>query len=254
MKILVLGCARTATSALCQSLKLKHDPILLLQEGLSINFQSRSKFFLNALGKGTAFEQKVKQYLFVEHNHFLDSNLDYVIKFLGHHFIGLGQLIDIIQPQRYDQVHCIERKNVWHQICSHLVADREQNWLANELKPQTIAKQQSILSKQFTVDKEIVTRTAWDLCNYIEIKKYLIVNNIGFTQHYYEDEEFQQPKIGPYIKNSFEYDKMILNYEIGDRVKDIFYAYANPNTLSANYGEFCRELNKSTIFISDKVT
>ena len=251
MKIAVLGCARTGTSALCQQLKIKNDPIILLQESINISFESKVKLFSNIYQDKELFERKIREHLIKEHNSYLQGNFSYIIKFLGHHFTGMGKLLPEMKPALYDQIHLIERKNLWDQICSHCVASNENHWLANEIKPSTLIRQKQVAEKSFQVDKSIIERTAWDLCNYIEMKRYLIDNNVDFSQHYYEDDEFQKEKIGPYHKNFYDYGKMITNYDIGEQIVSILMKHISIENLKFDYGAIHQELEQLTIFCTN---
>lgn len=239
MKILLIAPARTSSTALAAYLAQINGSIENYNEKLSMDLEFKHNIY-----KNNNFSQ-----LFPVVKEELKQNLDelflnqssFVVKFAGHHLRGLSQYIEPINPQRFDQIHLLERKNFFGQVCSLCVAKKEDIWIrtdGNSIRFENVALKEN----NFFLTRSLINIAAYDCKEYINCKKYLRDNNISYQQHYYESPIFGNQKIGSLLKTGLDYPKLIENYNEYTNLNEYFYQYFNYETATEDCSNFSKNL------------
>lgn len=239
MKILVVGSARTASSALCEHLKINNCPMENFGEYLSHRYKNQYQSLFNILRDNNKVNLRIKNSIRQETNNLFATVPNYILKVLGCHLGGLSFLFKEIQPEKYDKIFCIERHNFFNQVCSHSVAIKSNIWHRRLDLPEILQKYESIKNTTFTIGSMNIITMAYDIAHYLKCKKYLLDNEINFEQVYFTDYIFQNNlHIGNYGKNDFNYNNLVSNYKIGKDIDEIFLKHFNYNTLYHNFENF----------------
>lgn len=243
MKILVIGSARTASSALCEYLKINNEPIQNLGEYISHKYKNQYLSLLNILHDINKVNLRLQKSIVYESNELVTNIPNYILKILGCHLGGFSLHIKAIQPEKYDKIYCIERHDFFNQVCSHTIANTENVWHKRLDSPEILEKYNDIKNKNFTVDSGHIIGIAYDIAHYLKCKRYLLTNKINFEQVYFTDPIFTvNSPIGRYSKNDLDYGSIVSNYEISTDINQIFLKYFDYNSLYHDFENFQHEI------------
>lgn len=243
MKILVIGSARTASSALCEHLKINNEPIQNLNEYISQKYNNQYQSLLNILKDSNKVNSRIEKSVTYEGNELLTNVPNYILKVLGCHLGGFSLLFKAVQPEKYDKIYCIERHDFFNQVCSHKIATTESVWHRRLDSPEILEKYEEIKNKNFTVDSGHIIGAAYDIAHYLKCKRYLLTNKIKFEQAYFTDPMFTtNSPIGRYSKNDLDYSNIVNNYKISTDINKLFSKYFDYDSLYHDFENFQHEI------------
>lgn len=262
MKILVIGCHRTKSSALVQYL-VKQYPnctdlyeyyTTLFEKDLDLfreyDFSSRDALFISNLLKN-------KTRSILEHQ-------DCIVKLLGNHLpINFPkQLLSTLALEQYNQINLIERYDFYSSCASLEICMSENVWhlfdLNNDIpkngsqylpyyilksEKQIKEKYNQIRNKQYLINFQTVKRQAIDVANYLTIKSYLIEHKVPYHLYNYSDKILDAEDI--FIKkNNIDYTSTIANKEIQTSLNNLFNKFFDYKTCHYDLTSFLIELKE----------
>jgi hypothetical protein len=230
MNIIIIGSVRTKSTALLQNLVKLNPNHKNWSEFLYIITDQSNQSIIK--DKKLYIEKRTKK-VFDE----IKLTNNNIIKVLGHNLFGLYNYIDLLNLDKFDQVHLIERHNFFDQICSFTISKKENVFHKNKFNNYLYDK---IKNSKYTLAKNDIIDMAFGITHYLKIKEFLLDNNINFHQYIYEE-------VG-IVKNTnikpleLEYNNLIENYNIKNTVNDIFYKHFDYKTCANNYESFRHEI------------
>lgn len=245
MKILVIAPARTSSTALTAYLAETKGNLINFNEQIPTNLAFEYDVY-----RTNNFQKLlpiIKDQLQKRLKDIFDQNNSFVIKFTGLHLKGLSHYIDVIDPQRFNEVHLLERKNFLEQACSNCVARTKDTWQNSDhdKKVQEFFEELSKKENYLALTPNFIFTAAYDCEQYLLCKKFLKEKNIVFQQHYYETPIFKSLKVGSLIKTGLDYSKLISNYSFyNESLNNYFSQYFNYETCEARYEEFVQSFDQ----------
>ncbi len=261
MKILILGCHRTRSSALEQYL-VKHYPTCIsMMEYYSPLFEEELISF-----KQYDFSTKISHFVcnkIKNRSLYILKHENLIVKLLGNHLPQNfpKEYLSNLYFEKYNQINLIERhnfydscasleicitENVWHFFDTSL--EIHQNSL--DYMPGYIWKSQNAIRKkyqeinnnQYNVSKVAIIRQAIDVDNYLLVKEYLTEKNISYNLYNYNDKVLSDGINSLIRKNGIDYNLVITNKDIERPLNELFNKHFDYKTCKRNLAGFIKEL------------
>jgi len=168
----------------------------------------------------------------------LFSKDNFIIKILGHNL--KNNEVSVLNLERYDQLHLIERHNFFSQCCSLQVAADTKIWLSFN----NLAKYQPIKSKKYHLQSNLINWMAQDIANYLKIKQFLNQKNISYKLYDY-DSIFSEKVSNTVLQDpKLNYKQIIHNYDLHDQINTVFNKYFSYDSCLHNVEDFTLEVNQ----------
>jgi hypothetical protein len=217
MKIAIIGVARSRTTVLTELIRTMHPDLIGFHE-----------FYTYRLDRNFLFENITPE---------LMKNDDFIVKIMSHNIFNYENKIDLLQLEKYDQLYLIERPDFFHLCCSLQVAKDSNIWH----KKYNSTIYDKIHDRKFLLNRDTILAQARGVGTYIQIKKYLLDNNINFVLHPYDD-TFDQVSKNTMQNPNLDYPNIIENYSLKDEIEQNFKDNFNYTTLYHDYENFCNRL------------
>lgn len=234
MNIIVIGSVRTKSTAVADTLALKYADHKYWREyfyKFTLKFKSIPKPQLDNVVK-----RKI-----IKFNEEINSTNKNIIKILGSNLHGIFKYIHLFELEKYDQIYLTERHNFFDQVCSDYVANNMRIW--NSTENEFIQKKYSLIQdKKFSIDKFRILSTAFDVCNYIQIKQFIIENNLKYNLKLYHDTKLYDNIITK--PTNLNYENIIVNYNLKNTINDLFSQCFNYQNCKSDYNTFSTLINQ----------
>lgn len=263
MKILVVGCHRTRSSALEQYLVKQYPNCTTLWEYYSPLFEEELEYF-----KQYDFSTKISHFIcnkIKNRSLYILGHENFLVKLLGNHLPQNfpKKHLQYLYLEKYDQINLIERHNFFDACASLEICLRENVWHLFDTSleiPQNCLdympgyiwksqdairkKYQKINNNQYNVSKFAIIRQAIDVDNYLLIKEYLIENNISYNLYNYNDKILSDGINTLIRKNDINYNSVIMNKDIENPLNNLFSKHFDYQNCKRNLQEFIDELEE----------
>lgn len=261
MKILIIGCHRTRSSALEQYLVKQHPYCTSLMEYYSPLFDEE----LHNL-KQYDFSTKISYFVsnkIKNRSHDILRHENFIIKLLGNHLPQNlpKESLSTLYLEKYNQINLIERHNFYDSCASLEICLTEKVWHffdtsleipqnCLEYMPNYIWKAQDAIrkkyqiinKKQYNVSKRAIIRQAIDVDNYLLIKEYLTEKNISYNLYNYNDKLLSDGINTLIRKNDINYNLVITNKCLENPLNELFNKYFNYQSCKRNLQGFINDL------------
>ena len=167
---------------------------------------------------------------------------DYIVKILGHNLHRETDSVVDFKLEKYDQIFLIERYDYFTRCCSLQVSSDTGVWLLFASQPGVAKSYEDIKTKKFIVTNSVLMHVARDTAYYLNIKKYLIDNDIAFHLTTYDD-TIESPKGSSLTDPKLDYKAMINNHDLKDQVNNMFNKFFDYTTCFSDINEFAKESN-----------
>jgi hypothetical protein len=201
MKIVVIAAARSRSTLLTYYLHTLND------------VKPVGEYYTYSVNKGNINLEDITKSLFAEGK--------FITKIIGHNLIA-EYTPDVFKLEEYNQIHLIERYDFFEQCCSMLVAKTLKIWHVRYNDNSKLKQHALLRNRKFTLTVDTIMSQGKDVMRYLEIKKYLIDNNIPFTLHTYDDAIHYAEYQRLIEKNNISYDSVITNYHLKKQVNSLF--------------------------------
>ena len=220
MKITIVGAARSRSTLL-----------LYYLHTLNQHLTNYSEFYTAANHEGNSNLASISEKLLQQDN--------YIVKIMGHN-VAPGFTPNVFHFEKYDQIHLIERNDFFEQACSAHVANTIKMWQIDEQRISLLRQQ--IQDKNFILSWQSILGQGMNIANYLEMKKYLLENNIPFTLHTYEGAESYSKCQSETIKSGIDYSSIITNYHLKEKINLLFNKCFSYSKAESNLELFSAEL------------
>ena len=221
MKIAVVSTGRSRCSLLGHYLHTLHNDLELLGE-----------FYTEAHWNGKHDLIELTQELFEKEN--------YIVKIMSLH--SVEEMIfgpEVFKFEEYDEIHLIERRDFFEQCCSWQVANDTKIYHHTEI---TQDKINSISKSTYHVSHQQIYQNTHKIARYLDIKRYLINNNIPYTLHTYEGAKAYSDKQSVLKDSNLNYGELIVNYDLKDKINKLFNQYFSYENATSDLESFKRDL------------
>lgn len=201
MRIAIISTERTRSSLLGNYLKSQNNQ-------------------LNYLGEVYTFAHKQGNHDVAGITKSLQKQDNCIVKIMGHNLNTTDLSPGVFQLETYDKIYLTERYDFFEQ-CSSLQVSLDTNVWHNlgDYKSAWVYKKMS--NQKFTVTLDTMLKLANNLTHYLNIKKYLIENNIPYTVYSYD--ELKQYGIHQHklAVNNLNYSDIITNYHLKEKINNL---------------------------------
>ena len=216
MKIAILGTSRGRTTVLYYKILNQYPALTSMYEFFNMNLKTKS---------------------FIEISKMLSTMDNYIIKILTHDLFHNDSKIEYLNLENYNLIYMIERPDFYHQCCSLEFSGNHNIWHQTSQGK----NRYDIINKiPIKLQLDTILFQAKGVHKQIEIKKYLIKNQIKFEINDYNDPTFN--KTNQVIDPKLNYENIITNYNSKDLVESLFNKHFNYNTLKNDLDSFNEEL------------
>lgn len=205
MKIVVISAARSRSSLLSYYLHTVNN-----------NTKTYGEFYTEFINNDNTKLEDITERLFAEG--------DYIVKIMGHNLLA-EYTPAVFRLEEYDQIHLIERYDFFEQCCSMLVADDLKIWHLRDNDNSRLKQHALLKNRNFTLSSDTIYGQGHNVVRYLEMKKYLVSNDIPFTLHTYDEAIKYSNQQTSIINNNISYDSIITNYYLKMQVNALFNEY-----------------------------
>ena len=224
MKIVVIAAARSRFSLLSYYLYT-----------LNSNINTCGEFYTECVKKGNTKLEDITEQLFAKG--------DYITKIMGHNLLA-EYTPNVFKLGDYNQIHLIERYDFFDQCCSMLVANALKIWHLRDNDNSRLKQHALIKNRNFTLSSGTIYGQGHNVARYLEMKKYLVSNDIPFTLHTYDNAIEYSEQQTSIIKNNISYDSIITNYHLKTQVNSLFDEYFCYKKAESDLDSFMLSLTK----------
>lgn len=188
---------------------------------------------LSYKGEFYTYAYKQGNYDIISATKSLYSQDNYIVKIMAHNLNVTDLSPAVFNLGQYDKIYLTERYDFFEQCCSLQVSLDTNVWHnVGDYKSARVYKNMS--NQKFTVTLDTLLKLAKNLIIYLNIKKYLIENNIPYTVYSYDE----VGKFGSHqkklIDNKLNYSDIITNYDLKEKINNLWANCFSFDTLESN--------------------
>jgi hypothetical protein len=162
---------------------------------------------------------------------------DFIVKILSHNSLSANHPKDFYFEQ-YDKLFLIERPDFFNQCCSLEFAGKFNLWHRRKLSKEY----EKFSSVRFPLSKHMIDYQANGVAKYLDMKKHIIDNKLDYVLHDYDD--FASVPKAIIADTNLNYSEIFDNYEIKDKVDNLFSECFSYETCKYDLCLFQQELSK----------